>query len=117
MKERFEKKYRVKELDTKITKERITNESRNIARAFKCGINTPHLLFVDLLDRKIYMQFIDNSAQLKEVLRIAYLNDIFNHKAMIEKIYTQLGENLAKLHNSNIIHGDLTTSNMLLKIK
>jgi len=108
----------VKELDLKITKERIINESRNITRAYKCGINTPHLLFVDILNRKIYMQYVDNSAQLKEVLRLAYLNgNITRHETLVKKIYTLMGENLAKLHNSNIIHGDLTTSNMLLKIK
>ncbi len=126
MKERFEKKYRVKELDVKITKDRIINESRNIARAYKSGINTPNLLFVDLINRKIFMQYVDNSVQLKEVLRTIFLSNksssdtsivLLRYKNMLEKIYTQMGENLAKLHNSNIIHGDLTTSNMLLKIK
>ena len=108
----------MKELDVKITKERIINESRNITRAYKSGKNTPHLLFVDILNRKIYMQYVDNSAQLKEVLRLIYLNgDITSHDTMLKKIYTLMGENLAKLHNNNIIHGDLTTSNMLLKIK
>jgi tRNA A-37 threonylcarbamoyl transferase component Bud32 len=63
------------------------------------------------------MQYVDNSSQLKEVLRLIYLNNHTNYKSLIEKIYTQMGENLARLHNSNIIHGDLTTSNMLLKIK
>ena len=38
VKERFIKQYRVKELDTKLTKSRILNETRNISRASKNGI-------------------------------------------------------------------------------
>jgi tRNA A-37 threonylcarbamoyl transferase component Bud32 len=81
------------------------------------GINTPTVLFSDLINRKIYLQYIDNSAQLKEVLKLIYYSDINNHEKLIEKIVFNLGDTLAKLHNCNIIHGDLTTSNMLLKIK
>lgn len=32
-----------------------------------------------------------------------------------EKICKQIGENIAKLHDVEIIHGDLTTSNMILQ--
>ena len=81
------------------------------------GINTPTVLFSDLINRKIYLEYIDNSAQLKEVLKLIYYSEINNHDKLIEKIIFHLGETIAKLHNCNIIHGDLTTSNMLLKIK
>jgi tRNA A-37 threonylcarbamoyl transferase component Bud32 len=63
------------------------------------------------------MSYIDNSCQLKEVLKIIYYSDITCHQILLDKIILQLGETIAKLHNSNIIHGDLTTSNMLLKSK
>ena len=107
----------MEELDKKLTKQRITLECRNLVRASKQGINTPNVLFSDLLNRRIYLQFVDNSCQLKEVLRIIYYSDISKYEKLIEKIIFHLGETLAKLHNSNIIHGDLTTSNMLLKFK
>ncbi len=116
VKERFEKKYRVEELDKKLAKQRITLECRNLVRAYRHGINTPTVLFSDLINRKIYLQFVDNSAQLKEVLKIIYYSDISKHEKLIDKIIQHFGETLAKLHNSNIIHGDLTTSNMLLRI-
>ena len=69
IKERFEKKYRLPELDKKLTKTRMLNESRNIARCSKIGINVPTIYFVDMLNRKIYMQAIPNSVQLKEILK------------------------------------------------
>jgi len=117
IKERFEKKYRVKELDQKLTKQRIHTECRNLVRAYKGGVNTPTVYFCDQINRKIYLQFIDNSAVLKEVLKTIYSTQSFKNEVLLEKIINSIGENLAKLHNNQIIHGDLTTSNMLLKLK
>lgn len=63
------------------------------------------------------MQYINNASQLKEVLKVIYLsNNIFTYEKLIEKLSTLMGENIARLHNSDIIHGDLTTSNMLLRV-
>ena len=92
-------------------------ECRNLVRAYKIGVNTPTVLFCDQLNRRIYLQFIDNSAVLKEVLRIIYSSELSIFEVLVDKIINNLGENLAKLHNNQIIHGDLTTSNMLLKLK
>ena len=115
-KERFIKKYRVKELDDKLTKSRMLNESRNIARASKSGINTPTLLFVDLKDRKIYMSYINNSCQLKLVLKKIYDDSDYENKygELIKKIIDDLGNMLIKLHKNDLVHGDLTPSNILL---
>jgi TP53 regulating kinase-like protein len=118
VKERFEKKYRVPELDKKLTKSRIINESRNIARAYKNGIDTPSVLFVDTINRRIYMECIEHSVQLKELLKIIYSGlNISKYEKLIERIIESLGEAIAKLHNCDIIHGDLTTSNMLVKAR
>ena len=117
IKERFEKKYRIKELDQKLTKNRMLNESRNICRASKLGVIVPTLYFVDLIERKIYMEYIDNSCQLKLILQSIYSkDDISPYKSLIEKISNDLGNMISKLHSGNLIHGDLTPSNILLKI-
>ena len=44
------------------------------------------------------------------------VKDIFNDLSVIDRknICKRIGENIAYLHNGNIIHGDLTTSNILL---
>ena len=87
IKERFEKKYRVKELDKKLTKNRMLNESRNIFRASKLGIKVPTLYFVDLIERKIYMEYLENSCQLKVILQSIYSKeDISPYKALLDKI-------------------------------
>ena len=118
IKERFKKKYRVEELDKKLTKERMLSESRNIFRASKKGIKVPTIYFVDLIERKIYMEYLENSCQLKTVLQKIYsLSDISPYEILLEKISQDLGDILSKLHSENLIHGDLTPSNILLKIK
>ena len=118
VKERFKKKYRVEELDKKLTKERMLSESRNILRASKKGIKVPTIYFVDLTERKIYMEYLENSCQLKIILQSIYsLPDISPYESLLEKISQELGDMLSKLHSENLIHGDLTPSNILLKIK
>ena len=118
VKERFKKKYRVEELDKKLTKERMLSESRNILRASKKGIKVPTIYFVDLLERKIYMEYLENSCQLKVILQSIYsMPDISPYESLLEKISKDLGDMLSKLHSENLIHGDLTPSNILLKIK
>ena len=118
VKERFKKKYRVEELDKKLTKERMLSESRNILRASKKGIKVPTIYFVDLLERKIYMEYLENSCQLKVILQSIYsMPDISQYESLLEKISKDLGDMLSKLHSENLIHGDLTPSNIILKIK
>ena len=118
VKERFVKKYRVKELDQKLTKNRMLNESKNIARASKLGINVPTLYFVDLIERKIYMEYLENSCQLKVILQAIYSqNDITQYNSLIDKISNDLGNMISNLHSGDLVHGDLTPSNIILKIK
>ena len=118
IKERFKKKYRVEELDKKLTKNRMLNESRNICRASKLGIKVPSLYFIDLIERKIYMEYLENSCQLKVILqRIYSKEDISLYENLINKISKDLGDMVSKLHSGDLIHGDLTPSNIILTIK
>lgn len=116
IKERFSKSYRVKELDDKLTKQRILNEVRNITKLHKIGVNTPYILFVDLFQRKIYMEYISKSVLLKNILNRIYYDQftIQKYSNLINNIINATAKYLAKIHNNNIIHGDLTSSNILL---
>ena len=119
IKERFEKKYRVPELDKKLTKGRMINESRNIARCSNLGLLVPTIYFVDLLNRKIYMEYIENSAPLKDIINLIYhekKEDVNIYGNLINKIINELGNFISIMHSNEIIHGDLTPSNILLQI-
>ena len=92
LKERIPKKYRHALLDEKIRRERTSLEARLISRARKGSA--------------ILMEFIDGE-RMKELLNKK------NHPEYLK----QLGKEIALLHNSSIIHGDLTTSNILIHNK
>ncbi|KAG5337691.1 PRPK protein, partial [Acromyrmex charruanus] len=114
MKERFVKNYRHPELDARLTKDRIRAEARAIIRAKSAGIATPALYLVDLERRRIYMEYIENATVLKNFIDENILGKI-DMVHLLDFIGRGLGTVIAKLHSKHIIHGDLTTSNILLK--
>ncbi|MBI2043026.1 Kae1-associated serine/threonine protein kinase [Candidatus Pacearchaeota archaeon] len=122
IKRRVPKFYRLKELDEKIRKLRTRSETKLLEKASKI-VNVPKILNINVKDLskmlevggwkegikknnfEIQMQFIKGK-RLSENL------DKFPLKKQKE-ICRKIGENISKLHDSNIIHGDLTTSNMI----
>jgi len=106
LKERQQKKYRHAKLDEKIRKERTSLESRLINRAKTAGVRTPAIYSIDRKGTAILMEFVEGR-RMKEALNRK------NHKELLK----ELGKNIAALHNNSIIHGDLTTSNIILHNK
>lgn len=102
VKERVAKGYRLPEIDAMLRKGRTRLESRLLTEARRAGAVTP--LLRDVKDCKIRMEFIGGS-RVKELLNEK------NYEDIAEKI----GDSVAKLHERNIIHGDLTTSNMIMR--
>ncbi len=105
VKDRIPKLYRIQELDKKIIKQRTKAEKKLLEKASKI-INAPDPLPLRKINI-IKMPYIDGK-KLSE-----YLND-FNLEKQ-KQIMKKIGESVAKLHKEDIIHGDLTTSNMILK--
>lgn len=106
VKDRISKDYRIKEIDDRIRKLRTRSETRLLDRASKI-IKTPKLINSDDKSMKITMEYIDGIKLVNHI-------DEINEKER-EKILNLIGNEVALLHNNNIIHGDLTTSNMILK--
>jgi len=96
IKTRLSKGYRVKELDTQIITERTRAEACCIAAARHGGVPVP--VIRDIYDSSICMEKIDGNV-LKYVI-----NPEYAHAA---------GETVGKLHQVGLVHGDLTTSNMI----
>jgi len=100
-KKRIKKSYRNNELDFNIRKKRTRSEAKILNTLYNI-INVPQVLFVDEKKCEIMLEFIDGK-MLKEI---------------IEKVPTlavKAGKEIKKIHESGIIHGDLTTSNILFK--
>ncbi len=107
IKKRISKGYRIKILDEKLRKERTKREVKLLVEAKRNGVNVPRVIEKDLTDFKIAMEYIEGDV-LKDVLDKMKPNKL-------KKISKEIGRDLTKLHDAGIIHGDLTTSNMVLK--
>ncbi|KAM7256177.1 hypothetical protein ACFE04_011918 [Oxalis oulophora] len=112
VKERFSKKYRHPILDSKITLRRLNAEARCMTKARKVGVMTPVLYNVDTVQHCLTFEFVDGPS-VKDVFLEFGLNGIVEEK--LNDIATQIGLAIAKLHDGGLVHGDLTTSNMLIR--
>jgi Kae1-associated kinase Bud32 len=77
-----------------------------LSEARRANVHTPRIFDVDKENYKIIMEYVDG-------IRI---KELFNEldKKKIEQISFGVGKLIGKLHSAGIIHGDLTTSNMIL---
>ena len=106
VKQRVVKGYRHPVLDRSLQVFRLKNEVRLMLEARRAGIAVPVIYSVDLADNRIVMEEIPG-LRVKDALETMPLD-----KA--ECVCRKIGEIAAKMHANDIVHGDLTTSNMLL---
>jgi TP53 regulating kinase-like protein len=99
---RVAKHYRHRFLDNEIRRHRTIHEAIMISAAKKTGVISPFIYFIDPLHAEIIMEFIEGR-NVKEVLT--------------PQLCYKIGRYAALLHDNNIIHGDLTTSNFILSKK
>jgi len=98
-KHRISKGYRVKAIDARLRKERTRSEARLIDGARRAGVETPIIFNVDDKEMTIVMELVEG-------VRV--------DKVLTKELCGQVGKEVAKIHNAGIIHGDLTTSNILV---
>lgn len=106
IKDRISKGYRIKQIDDQLRKRRTKLEAKLLSDAARAGVPTPKIL--DLKKTEMTFEFIDG-------IKVRDWLDKEKNKDEIKKICKQIGESVAKFHKANIIHGDLTTSNMIKK--
>jgi TP53 regulating kinase-like protein len=108
IKRRVKKSYRISEIDEKIRRLRTRSEAKLLTKASKI-ISIPEIKDIDEKTKEIIMDYIDGE-KLSDHL------DKFPLKKQ-KDVCKLIGKSVAKLHDADIIHGDLTTSNMILKDK
>lgn len=108
-KERFAKKYRHPELDAKLTARRLGQEARILLRMRKAGIRVPAVYHVDQKKNVIIQEFC-NGQTLKQFLHNG------KDKQLKLNVMVEAGKQIARMHKADIVHGDLTTSNIMILI-
>ncbi len=102
LKLRFPKSYRIKEIDERLRGSRTRREAKVLQKLEVIGFPAPKVLKNDEKENLV-IEKIDGNL-VKDVLE----------KDDYKKLCSEIGRKIAILHNNSIIHGDLTTSNMIL---
>jgi TP53 regulating kinase-like protein len=105
-KNRIKKSYRIKNIDKRLISFRTREEAKLMTEARLHGVSVPIIYDVDQEKGVITMEY----------LRGKRIKDILNNLSEKERISVckKIGESIASLHNNDLIHGDITTSNMIL---
>jgi TP53 regulating kinase-like protein len=106
VKARLPKQYRPAELDAKIRSYRTTHEPQLMHEAKKAGVPTPTIFLVDTKNSVITMEFVEGK-QVKQVLPCVSRKEQ-------QELCCRIGVLIGKMHRHGVVHGDLTTSNMIL---
>ncbi|MEK6923301.1 MAG: KEOPS complex kinase/ATPase Bud32 [Nanoarchaeota archaeon] len=102
IKDRVKKTYRLAVIDEFLRKTRTRSEAKLIREAERAGVNVPAILEQDDKTYKLNMEFLNGDK----------VGDILDKNIELGE---KIGEQVYKLHSRKIVHGDLTTSNMILK--
>jgi TP53 regulating kinase-like protein len=105
-KQRLPKKYRPPELDLRIRRYRTTHEPQLMHEAKRAGVPTPTIFLVDVENNTIIMEHIEGK-QVKQILELV-------SQQQRQDLCSQIGGLVADLHKYGLVHGDLTTSNMIV---
>ena len=106
LKKRHTKKYRISELDREIQTQRTKREPQLMHKAKESGVPTPFIYSVDLAEATIVMEFVEGT-QVKQVL-----NGLDSKRRA--ELCRHIGNLIGRLHYGGLVHGDITTSNMIL---
>lgn len=104
VKDRVEKTYRLKEIDETLRKSRTRREAKILKKLETIGFSSPKLISTD-----------DKSKITMDEIKGDKIRDILDKKNKdYKKLSREIGKKVRILHDNSIIHGDLTTSNMIL---
>ena len=105
-KHRIKKTYRIKEIDEALIHSRTRKEAKLMHLARSAGVFVPFLYDIDVVKGVLTMSYVKGS-------RVKDIFDELDHQSR-QQLCMMIGSQIARLHNHDLIHGDLTTSNMIL---
>nr|XP_060627478.1 EKC/KEOPS complex subunit TP53RK [Anolis sagrei ordinatus] len=113
VKHRFPKRYRHPLLEERLSRKRTAQEARSLLRCRRAGISAPVVYFVDYVSNCIYLEDIVGSTTVRDYI----LSEQQSGKcsSSLTVLAEKIGDILARMHDEDLVHGDLTTSNMLLR--
>lgn len=83
-----------------------------MTKARRLGVSTPVLYAVDPVLHTLTFEYVDGPS-VKDIFLEFGLQGVVEER--LDDIAMQIGDAIGKLHDGGLIHGDLTTSNMLIR--
>ena len=96
--------YRLPALDAEIRRQRTLREAEMVHQAKRAGVPAPYLYSVDVGSSTLVMEYV-RGTRLKDLVE--------SGKVDLDGVFCEFGRNVGKLHRAGIMHGDLTTANVV----
>jgi Kae1-associated kinase Bud32 len=113
-KTRIRKAYRDEKLDNRLRFKRTREETEILYHAKLLGVDCPVFYFADPQRFEIIMEFVEGTLLRDLVESTPYSKEKIGEIRSLSEITRVLGKYAAKLHTGDLIHGDLTTKNVIL---
>ncbi|EIM80627.1 uncharacterized protein STEHIDRAFT_142574 [Stereum hirsutum FP-91666 SS1] len=137
LKHRFNKQYRHPTLDSTLTRSRVAGEARALIKCLRSGVNVPGIRMVDAASGVLGIEWIEGRSvrfllgggaedeqEMEEyaededddlVVEEEDADPLEEYGVSKDAVMGMIGTEIAKMHLADIVHGDLTTSNMMLR--
>lgn len=117
LKYRLPKPYRHPVLDQRLTRQRIVAEARILAKCRREGVSVPAVYAVEEGAGCLFIEWIEGEsvrASLNRWLR-EHADEDTGASAEVKGLMRRVGRAVGRLHQIGVVHGDLTTSNMIMR--
>ncbi|ATY64839.1 kinase-like domain [Cordyceps militaris] len=115
LKYRPPKPWRHPTLDARLTKHRILSEARILAKCRRDGLRVPAIYAIDEAQGWLMLEWIPGPPVRAAInARLGVRTDNIEQDEPLKGLMRRIGAAVGKLHKMGIVHGDLTTSNLML---
>ena len=124
LKYRPSKAYRHPTLDARLTRHRVLSEARVLVKCQRAGVPVPAVYQLDwergwlmmewIVGSNVKDVFIDRSRCLRH--RSDGHDEVLRQDEVVRDLMVKVGTAVGRLHAAGVVHGDLTTSNMMLRM-
>jgi TP53 regulating kinase and related kinases len=111
-KARIPKVYRNERLDIWLRSKRTKEEAEILHRAKLLGVDCPVFFFADPKKTELVMEYVEGT--LLRDFETFTNNEKLENGSQLSKVFLLLGKYAGRLHSGNLIHGDLTTKNVIV---
>ncbi|OAF71886.1 hypothetical protein A3Q56_00324 [Intoshia linei] len=117
---RYPRSYRHATIDARLRKRRTKAEKKALEKCYSLGVSAPSLVDDNIDKTTLYIGYLHNTIQLGDYINKMSKDEELDQEHVIKKLnwaFSEFGRLVANLHSHDLIHGDLTSSNVLVELE